>query len=405
MKRKEHKNTWESVGVYPTPEPVVRQFADFTIKAINGRRKTDEILDMFAGDGRLGVSIKQKLAPSRFGNLTFLEIRENTIPDGILNGRVKLLVENGFNYETVDKFDLVVSNPPYLSLTAKQAADMGIEWSHAKLFGRNLFSVGISKCLEVCKPGGIVAVIAPFGYLRGISSADFREQLEKQCYEINIQASSDRNLFEKANQDIAFQLFKKRTAGDKRKTKWRFAYNGVKPKAIHVALPFNEENAEKHVRVGPVVWNRKKQDLGKNARGKVPVIYGGNITHDGQLDLAKNKYKSKQYIKKTAIIPTDILSPPFIAIRRTLRGKPGSWIVDSTLVVDKGLMCTAENHTIVAELPDFSVETLKRIQEEWTISLIDFFHHSGSPNISTKIASILFGKIIKEYLENNCIRD
>lgn len=399
MKRKEHNNTWESVGVYPTPERVVSQFADFTIRAINGQRKTDEILDMFAGDGRLGVSIKQKLTPSRSGNLTFLEIRENTIPPGILNGQVKLLVENGFNYETVDKFDLVVSNPPYSSLTARQAAEMGIEWNHAKLFGRNLFSIGINKCLEVCKPGGMVAVIAPFSYLRGINSTDFREQLETQCYEINIQASSDRNLFENANQDIAFQLFKKRTVGDKRKTKWRFAYDRAKPKSIHVALSFNEKNAEKHVRVGPVVWNRKKDDLGKNARGKVPVIYGGNITHDGQIDLAKNKYKSKQYINRTAIIPTDVLSPPFIAVRRTLRGKPGNWVVDSALVVDKDFLCTAENHTIVAELPDLSEEALRDIQAKWINSITEFFHHSGSPNISTKVASVLFWEIIKEYFD------
>lgn len=393
-----NKTTWQDVGVYPTPHNVVQGFTKFTLQAI--RNQSDlEILDLFAGDGRLGLHLEKSLPNFVKSSFTFLEIRENALLSEVLNSNFKVAIGNGFEYKAESKFDVVVSNPPYLAINSKESSDFGIDWEKAQNNSKNLYALGISKALELCKPGGIVSVIAPFAYLRGYNSALFRANIEKQCSEVKIRASSDRTLFENANQDIAFQLFKKRCTDDKRKTKWKFAFDdSTKYKRIHVNLPLNTENAQKYVRVGPVVWNRKARYLSRNRRGKVAVIYGGNILHSGKLDFDVEKYREKQYISRRGIIPTDIISAPFIAIRRTLRGKPGSWIIDSVLIEEIDFPCTGENHVIIIELPAIDAAKLNELHDLLIKRTLEFYNLSGSPNISTKIVGELFSSVMKKFL-------
>jgi methylase of polypeptide subunit release factors len=389
---------WENVGVYYTPHSLTELFAEFINKEhIFNSSSNINILDLFAGDGRLCDSIMKRL--TNISSITYLEIRENTIPNNILNGNSNVVLQNGFKYNSLVKYDLIVSNPPYLAINAKQANQMGFTWHQAKENGRNLYGLGIKKGLELCVPGGVLAVIAPFGYLRGVNSAKFRQNIENQCSEVIINASSDRTLFNGVNQDIAFQIFKKRNTRNKGKTKWRFTYDySLQYKTIHVNLPFSKQTAEKYVRVGPIVWNRKREFLRNSVLNNIAVIYGGNITHDGRLVIPKVRYKDKQYISYTGTIPTNLLSSPFIAIRRTLRGKPGEWVIDSTLVTDDNLVCTAENHVIVAELPRLKIKKLLEVQNRLIHLIKVYYYNSGSPNISTKVVSEIFSKLIIEYI-------
>jgi len=389
---------WQSVGVFPTPKTVVSDFTQFTLELINDTyNRNINMLDLFAGDGRLGytlsISLKEKV-----NQITYLEIRKGVIPNEILNGNTKIISRNGYEYTSEEKFHLIVSNPPYLSINTNQAKIMGFSWGQVTKNGRNLFGLGISKGLELCKPGGILSVIAPFGYLRGFNSAEFRLFIENECSEVVIKAKSDRSLFIGVNQDIAFQAFKKRKEGELRKTKWKFTYDDSNDyRTIHVSLPLTEKTARKYVRVGPIVWNRKKEFLKDNPNNNILVIYGGNITHEGNLSYPLKKYKEKQYITKIGTIPTDLLSAPFIVIRRTLRGKPGSWIIDSALIKDK-LICTAENHVIIVELPKLKIRILKEIQTKLVEAIKTFYFDSGSPNLSTKIVGQLYSKLIENYI-------
>jgi len=393
-------SVWANVGVHPTPKALAQSFIEFIFQEIFfGNRKDKLVLDLFAGDGRLGSMFSKKLQNLPFDHkLCFLEVRKNTIPSAYLNANKVLINQNAFHYIQKEVFDFVISNPPFLILNANKAIQFGFTWEETKRCSRNLYGLGIRKGLELCKSGGYLAVIAPFGYLRGVNSAEFREIINEYCSEIRIRANSERNLFKGVNQDIAFQIFRKRTKNNKRKAKWKFAYNGENYKNISITLPLTKYTAKRYVRVGPIVWNRKTEFLRPQPKDNISVIYGGNITHQGTLDLKIKKYRNKQYILPKVTIPTDVLTAPFIAIRRTVRGKPGSWKIDSVLVTDKTIYCTAENHVIVIELPDFTFDSLKNIQIDLINRVSEHHFHSGSPNISTKVVSKLFSELIIDYI-------
>jgi len=392
-------SSWSNVGIYPTPNTLAQLFIEFAFKETSFGKRKVRVLDLFAGDGRLGSMFSKKLQDFKIDhNLFFLELREETISTKYLNANEVLINQNAFFFNMNEGFDIVLSNPPYLILDLNKAEQFGFTWDETKKCSRNLYGLGIRKGLELCKPGGYLAVIAPFGYVRGVNSAEFREILSEYCSEIRIRANSERHLFEGVNQDIAFQVFRKKTKKSKRKTKWKFAYNGESYKNISISLPLTKYTAEKYVRVGPIVWNRKKGYLKSQQKNNILLIYGGNITHQGTLDFQIKKYQERQYITPKETIPTDILTAPFIVIRRTIRGKPGSWEIDSALISDKTICCTAENHVIVVELPDFTFNILKKIYIDLVKKISLHYFHSGSPNISTKVVSKLFSELIINYI-------
>lgn len=391
---------WDDIGVFPTPSSLAKSFIECIIQISKLESKSDiQVLDLFAGDGRLGFLFSKKLDILNCNyKIYYIEIRKNTIQSKKINGNHILINQNAFHFSQKEAFDYVLSNPPYLILNANKAKQLGFTWEEAKCNSKNLYGLGIRKGLELCKPGGYLAVIAPFGYLRGINGAELRQIIDRKCDKIWINAKTERNLFKGVNQDIAFQLLRKRMKNNSKKAKWKFAYNGEGYKSINITLPLTQRNTERYVRVGPIVWNRKRKFLREQTEGNIYLIYGGNITHQGTLNLCAKKYQNKQNIVPKGTVPTDLLTSPFIAIRRTVRGKPGSWEIDSVLVSDKTFFYTAENHVITVELPELPLDQLKNIQNKLVNRVLEHHFHSGSPNISTKIVNKLFSEIIIKYL-------
>jgi tRNA1(Val) A37 N6-methylase TrmN6 len=395
---------WKNIGVFPTPTFLVDSLIEFILNTVKLDYKTKySILDLFAGDGRLGLALSGIFADQGINHeVTFIEVNANTIPLNLLKRNYAVLNENVFSMPVNRNFDVIISNPPYLILNQNKAKQLGLSWEDAKLNSRNLFGLSIKKSLEFCKPGGLIAIIAPFGYLKGINSSALRQLIEKECDKIWVRASSERNLFKGVNQDIALQIFIKRLTKFDNKTQWNFAYNGDTFKRIHVALPIEKYNIDNCVKVGPIVWNRKKAYLSNTKENSICLIYGGNISRFGELDLNRKKYKEKQYILRKGTMPTDLISTPFIALRRTVRGKPGFWQIDSTLVTDQTNDYTAENHVITIELPELPINKLIELHRELIKLVYDNHFHSGSPNLSTKIVGKLFSSLIEKfnYYEN-----
>ena len=98
------------------------------------------------------------------------------------------------------------------------------------------------------------------------------------------------------------------------------------------------------IRVGSVVWNRCRENLAMAGPDRLPLIYGGNIV-GAKLELNVERYRQRQYVNSAGASTEHRLAPPFIAIRRTLRGSPGDWIFDGCDVGDGGEYL-AENHVI-----------------------------------------------------------
>jgi len=397
-------NWTDGVGVYPTPKEVVNEFCTFAFNYSHRKFKNKEVqvLDIFSGDGRLGRTIESELLNNTYApKVTFVEVLKDSISKIPKKRNYTILNKNVFHYHPKNKFDLVVSNPPYLVLNSKTAEELGIDWSLAKDSSKNLYALSIIKGLELCKDGGILCVIAPFGYLRGYYSEKFKNTLEKYCEKIIVKANDARNLFEGVNQDIGFQLFVKRTRNSKNKlTDWQFGYNGHPIKSITNFSEdrLNTENKSKstiNVRVGPIVWNRSSDNLrSKDNTDTSVVIYGSNIKQNHSFNFEIKKLESRQFITNNGLLKNDIIQKPAILFRRTLRGKPGKWIIDSAILKnDDSNTYTAENHTIVIELDDFKDSQIEIIRGMISKLIIEYYYISGSPTISTKVVKSLIQKL------------
>ncbi|KKR16705.1 MAG: hypothetical protein UT45_C0004G0036 [Candidatus Daviesbacteria bacterium GW2011_GWA2_39_33] len=383
---------WGKTGFYPTPDPLVKQFSDVVNKYLKGInfKKNVSVLDLFAGDGRLGLSIGQNLLKSKhLINTTYVEVEKDQIP--LINktvGNPRILRKNVFDWQPKNKFTLIISNPPYLILNYKEAERLGFNWNSVKGLGRNLYTLGIAKGLELLEEGGILAVISPFSWLRGEFSDGFRKEINKQCSSVFIKANDHRTIFKGVNQDIGIQIFQKKTSHNMEiATDWKFGYNGDKPKQILFRdVKYKKENSHSRLRimVGPVVWNRKKEFLKKNFHNASLVVYGGNIGHDGKLYLNDRRYLEKQYIQNKALTNNDTFDSPLILIRRIMRGIPGNWKIDSCFIKEN-FVCTAENHVIVVALPADKVDMCGIFHEKLMQKIKDYYYLSGSPSISGKV--------------------
>lgn len=396
------------IGFYPTPEEIVNQFSSFTYKFILDKFETSKqikVLDLFAGDGRLGYSIQNLLKKNKYlVSQTYIEIQEEEVSKiKALDKKSNVIKENAFFWKQHNEFDLVVSNPPYLILNSPEAKNLGFEWDNAKKYGRNLYTLGIIKGLDVCKEGGVLAVISPFSWLRNEFSQTFRQEINERCSEVLIRANDHRTVFKGVNQDIGIQFFVKRTKSDNLTTKWMFGYNEDRLKKILFKQlnEFNKHQAklQSRVMVGPIVWNRNKENLTSKMKNTTLVIYGGNITPEGHLDIENVKYSDKQYIRNTVLTKNCLFESPLILIRRIMRGIPGNWKIDSCLI-EKPFKCTVENHVIVIEIPKGKVDSYKNFHKDLMSKIKEYYYFSGSPSISGKVVKRLIGELEYEY---NCL--
>jgi len=397
---------WKRIGFYPTPDVLVDQFNSVICNYLEQKKIKKEdlsLLDLFAGDGRLGTATYKTLKDKNYkiSALNYIEIEKDQVDliDKQI-GNPEILNQNVFNWKPNKKFDLIVSNPPYLILNSLKAEELGFDWEYVKTHGRNLYTLGILKGLDLCKESGILAVISPFSWLRGEFSQKFRDEINEMCSSVLIKANDHRTVFKDVNQDIGIQIFTKRLKGNIARTDWKFGYNGFKPTNIafeHLKPERNVSKSQYRTMVGPVVWNRKKKFLTNIKNKNVVVVYGGNIGHDGKLHFDLDRYKAKQYIKKEALLKTDIFVSPVILIRRIMRGIPGNWMIDSCLL-EKEFQGTAENHVIVIEIPKERIKSFKAFHAEIMNKVKDYYYLSGSPSISVKVVKQIVWDLLEKPL-------
>lgn len=391
---------WKNVGVHPTPVELSERFSVSVASWIQaneaGRAAPARmvILDACSGDGRLGHGLAEALQCCGFEvSVTFVEIdvgaisrikRTDDYPMQVVNA-------NFFRVQFDGQFDIVVSNPPYRSIACGAAAEFGLTWSEVKRGSRNLYGVALARCIEMCKPRGYVAVIAPHGWLRNEMAGDLRQFVASSCLSLFVQAFTRRTLFPGVNQDTSFQL----AIVDKQLR--RLAPLNVsmcydEEPARDVALSLGAANTRSagdglfRVRVGPFVWNREKELLQKSLGVGVHVVNGPNIQKDGSVNLSLPALKGRQYVRRTGLPANHLSTAPLIVVKRTMRGRPGNWLVDAALIVEKAFTCVAENHCIVIEprmsksnpaLIEMFPAMAKRIQELHKVH--------GHPNVSVRL--------------------
>lgn len=149
------------------PRPETEVLIEMVIKEIN-KKKNLKFLDIGCGSGCISISLLEYYKTS-FG--TGIDISKDAILNTKINltnynltNRIKLLRNNIFKYKTDKKFDLIISNPPYLKLSDYINLDLGIKKYEPKeaLIGDNkeglkFYKVIIKKFRNNIKLNGYLA--------------------------------------------------------------------------------------------------------------------------------------------------------------------------------------------------------------------------------------------------------
>jgi release factor glutamine methyltransferase len=101
------------------PRPETEILIEMVLKKIKDKSKVLQILDIGCGSGCLLISCLRELTKSIGIGLDIssdaLAVTKINVKNYKLNKRVELHKESIFNFLTLKKFDLILSNPPYLS--------------------------------------------------------------------------------------------------------------------------------------------------------------------------------------------------------------------------------------------------------------------------------------------------
>lgn len=294
---------------------------------------------------------------------------------------------------------VTIMNPPYGRVKLEVAER---ERFAATLRGHaNLYGLFIAAALEATDPNqGAIAALVPTSFLAGRYFEPLRAALAKQATLRAIGFVAERKgSFSGVLQETCLATFTRKNAKRVRITSIngetsevasvaspRSSSPWLLPRrtddapvaAAAIAMPLSLSSAGWKVSTGPLVWNRRKDDLGPAAgSGRVPVVWAADI--DGGVIHRDPIRDSMRYL---ALRPSDesvmVLDHPAVVIQRTTAPEQTWRLVSASLTDDVlrkwGGRVVVENHVNVVRPvvndPLIDVSTLARLFETSTIDRV-----------------------------------
>ena len=292
-----------------------------------------KILDPACGTGEFLLSCKEKFnSPVLIGwdiDKNVLDIAKKIVPEA------KLELKNTLVFETKEKYDLIIGNPPYFEFKP----DDKIKEKFKELIkGRtNIYGLFIAKSLDLLKEDGFLAFVVPPSMNNGSYFSKLRQKIISNSNIEFLRILDSSSFFHGANQTVMLIILKK----GKNKGDYIFKKNGItifSENPQYLGKEFNNTYSLKElgyeVKTGRIVWNQHKDKL-TDDKSKIPLIWSNNIV-DNKIILDNNP-KRKQYID------IDYYDEgPAIVVNRIV-GQAGKAKIKAALI-PKGFKFLAENH-------------------------------------------------------------
>tara|TARA_B110000305_G_scaffold106669_3_gene119977 strand:+ start:336 stop:1532 length:1197 start_codon:yes stop_codon:yes gene_type:complete len=264
------------------------------------------------------------------------EVYNKIIP--LENDKVKLINDNYINYDKLNKYDLIIGNPPYYVMKKNE-----VDKSFYPYFtGRpNIFILFIIKSLELLNDNGILSFVLPKNFLNCIYYADTRKYITDNYNIVTIMECDDKYI--DTQQETVILIIQKthnHNNSDFVLYNNPYAIFGIPSNVLKLQTLYEESTTLNElnfkVLVGNVVWNQCKNIL-SNDNTKTRLIYSSDISN-GNLELKEYKNDSKKnYIDKPGI------SHPLLLVNRGY-GK-GNYTFNY-LLIEGGFNYVVENHLI-----------------------------------------------------------
>ena len=305
-------NDRKAKGQYMTPFNICD-------KALNiDLTKYNKILEPSCGTGQFIDSIIKKKSNAKITGVEF----DDTIFQSIskiykTNKNIKLINHDFLNWETEEKFDLIVGNPPYFEF--KPSSNIKKLYGDVICGRANIYSLFIKKSIDLLNPNGLLIFVIPTSILSSAYFKNIRNYIVQFCNIEKIEILNTDDFEDAQQQTMVFQLKK---LGLDELSDGKYIVN------INETVIFNNEYEQINlilkdkkfvkdlgcsVKTGSIVWNQHKDELEDDETDDNHLlVYPRNLSN-GSLVLSSHD-KKKQYLN-TDKIP---ILAPVIAINRII---------------------------------------------------------------------------------------
>jgi adenine-specific DNA-methyltransferase len=295
------KETKKEHGIFFTPKSYRTQLLDY-LQELNINPKN--ILEPSFGSGEfIGDCItlfpEAQITGVELNNVLYTRVDKH-FKD--LNKTINLYNHDFLTFNTEEKFDLIIGNPPYVVMK------MGTpdEFKSITTGRPNIYCWFIHKCIRMLTDNGILAFVIPNSILNTAYYELLRKFILQNCELLNIiQYDKKKSDFADTEQNT-IALVLKRTDTLPTKQKYVVSHRG------HTIFNINEEYLNKQlksypsmedlglaVKTGSIVWNEHKKDLRNQPDPAKLLIYTSNVKKGKFVPFEDGKNGKKQYIEST----------------------------------------------------------------------------------------------------------
>lgn len=294
------KNTKKQNGIYFTPPSVIQTNIKHILPYLN---KNCKILEPSCGSCEfISALIKEENNYKITGIENNIHIYNEIKEIYKNNDDVKIINYDFLKWNTEDKYDLIIGNPPYFVMNKKSVENKYFEYFDGR---PNIFILFIIKCLKLLKDDALLSFILPSNFLNCLYYDKTRKFIEKYFTILNILDCND-NFMETKQETIIF-IIQNKKPNNKSNFIMNFSNYSIfanENKVIRLnelcknSKTLNELGFEANI--GNIVWNQHK-DILTDDETKTRLIYSSNIENNKFVDKDFKNEQKKKYINKIGI--------------------------------------------------------------------------------------------------------